>query len=162
MARAIRAALAVFDRLAALGLALLLGVVAAAVLGRLAYDLTGGAVNLLLSGAIEMSRHALMLTVLAALPRALASGLLRVDLLIGALPRGLAGPLERLWHLAAAGIGALAAWRLAETAALQASRGDLTSDLAVPLWPTTAFAALALAFFAVVGVWRAAAPAPVP
>ncbi|GMG83296.1 hypothetical protein LNKW23_25090 [Paralimibaculum aggregatum] len=140
------------DGLAMLAAALLLAVVAGAILARLLFDLTGGAVNVLLSGAIELSRYALLVTVLAALPGALASGLVRVDLLIERLPAGLAALLERLWHLLAAAIGGVALWRLAIKAADQAARGDLTQDLGLPLWPVTAFAAAALGIFALTGL----------
>ncbi len=149
--RALGGLIAGLDALAMAGAAAMLAVVAGAILARALFDLTGGAVNLLIPGAIELSRHALMVAALAALPGALAGGLVRVDLLIHRLPRLLSGPLERLWHLAAAAIGAVAAWRLGQRALAEAGRGDLTQDLALPAWPFTAFAALALAALALTG-----------
>ncbi|MGF1445404.1 MAG: TRAP transporter small permease [Pikeienuella sp.] len=150
------ALLAVADALAMAALALLVLVVAGAILGRLAFDLSRGGVNLLLPGAIELSRYALMLCVLAALPRAVATGLIRVELVLDALPARMAAALGAIWMIVAAGIGSLAATSLAGTALTQAERGDLTQDLGMPLWPFTAFAAGALALVAVIALVRAA------
>lgn len=140
------------DAIALLALGLLFGVVAVNVLGRALYDASGHAVNLMIPGAIEISRYALMVLVFAALPRAAAAGMVRVDLLIEHLPSHLEVLLDRLWALAIAGIGAALAWLLLAEAWLQAGRGDLTQDLGLPLWPLTGFAGLAAAVLAFSGL----------
>jgi len=100
------------DGIALTALALLFGVVAVNVVGRVLFDVTGQAVNLMIPGAIELSRYALMVLVLAALPRAAEAGMVRVDLVIGRLPPVLTGTLERLWGLAIAAFGGAAGWLL--------------------------------------------------
>ncbi|HSF96757.1 MAG TPA: TRAP transporter small permease subunit [Thermohalobaculum sp.] len=144
------------DGIALAALAVLFAVVAVNVAGRALFDATGQAVNLMIPGAIEVSRYAMMVMVLAALPRAAEAGLVRVDLLIARLPAVLAGLLERLWALAVAAFAAAAGWLLLEDAALQATRGDVTQDLELPLWLITGFAGLALAALALTGLWLAA------
>jgi TRAP-type C4-dicarboxylate transport system permease small subunit len=144
------------DGIALTALALLFGVVAANIAGRALFDATGQAVNLMIPGAIELSRYALMVLVLAALPRAAEAGMVRVDLIIEHLPPALAGALERLWGLAIAAFGGAAGWLLLAEAWRQAGRGDATQDLELPLWPFTGIAGLALAALALTGLWLAA------
>jgi len=143
------------DGIALTALALLFGVVAVNVAGRALYDATGQAANLMVPGAIELSRYALMVLVFAALPRAAEAGMVRVDLLIERLPRRLAGALERLWGLVIAAFGGAAGWLLIRKALLEIHRGDVTQDLGLPLWPLTGFAGLALAVLGLTGVWLA-------
>jgi len=133
--RWLRPAGLVADLVAGAALAAMLAVVAGSILARLAFDLSGGAVNLLLPGAIELARYALMIMVFAALPRAVVAGLVRVDLIIERLPPRLADALSRLCLVLAAAVGGVIAWRLGAAALLQAGRGDATQDLALPLWP---------------------------
>ena len=148
------------DAVAATALALLLAVVAVNVVGRALFDATGQAVNLMIPGAIELSRYALMVLVFAALPRAAEIGLVRVDLLIEHLPDGLRRGLERLWSLAIAAFGGAAAWLLIEKARLEAGRGDVTQDLGLPMWLFTGVAGLAAALLCLTGVWLALRRSP--
>jgi len=157
-ARIAAAGLALADALAALAALCLLGIVAGAILGRLLFDLTGGALDATLPGAIELARFSLMGLVVSALPGAAARGLVRVDLLADRLPPRLAGGLERLWGLGLAAFGGLCAWLLGDDAALQLARGDATQDLRMPLWPFTAYAALGFAGLGLVGLGRAFGP----
>ena len=143
------------DAIALIALALLFGVVAVNVLGRALFDVTGHAVNLMIPGAIELSRYALMVLVFASLPRAAEAGMVRVDLLIEHLPTRLAGLLERLWALVIAAFGAAAGWLLIGEALVQTGRGDVTQDLELPLWLFTGFAGLAAAALALTGLWLA-------
>ena len=143
------------DGTALVALALLFAVVAVNVIGRAVYDHTGHALNLMIPGAIEISRYALMVAVLASLPRAAEMGMVRVDMLIERLPGFLARLLDRLWALATAAFGAAAGWLLLEEAALQVGRGDATQDLELPMWLLTGFAGLALSALALTGLWLA-------
>jgi TRAP-type C4-dicarboxylate transport system permease small subunit len=143
------------DAIALTALAALFAVVAVNVIGRVLFDATGRVVNVMIPGAIEISRYALMVTVLASLPRAAEAGMVRVDLLIERLPPALAGLLDRLWALAIAAFGGATAWLLLADAALQATRGDATQDLEMPMWIITGFAGLALAALALTGIWLA-------
>jgi TRAP-type C4-dicarboxylate transport system permease small subunit len=147
--------LRVCDAIAATALAVLLAVVAVNIAARAVFDATGQAVNLMLPGAIELSRYALMVTVFAALPRAAEVGMVRVDLLIERLPAGARGALERLWALGTAAFGGAASWLLIEKARLEAARGDVTQDLEVPMWLLTGFAGIAAAVLCVTGLWLA-------
>ncbi len=143
------------DTIALIALAVLFGVVAVNVLGRALFDATGHAVNVMIPGAIELSRYSLMVLVFASLPRAAEAGMVRVDLLIEHLPPVLAGLLDRLWALSIAAFGAAAGWLLIDDAMLQVGRGDATQDLEMPLWLFTGFAGLAAAVLALTGVWLA-------
>jgi TRAP-type C4-dicarboxylate transport system permease small subunit len=147
--------LSAFDAIALAALGMLFGVVALNVVGRALFDATGHAVNVMIPGAIEISRYALMVAVLASLPRAAETGMVRVDLLIERLPAGLASLLDRLWAMAIAAFGAAAGWLLLDEALLQVTRGDATQDLELPLWLFTGFAALAMAALSLTGLWLA-------
>lgn len=152
----IRSLLLACDAIAVAALALMFAVVATNVLARAAFDYSGQTVNFIVPGAIEISRYALMVTVLASLPRGAAAGMVRVDLLIERLPRLLGGMLERLWFLAIAAFGGVTGWLLIDEALLQRSRGDATQDLEMPLWLFTGFAGIALGVLGLTGLWLAA------
>jgi len=147
--------LRIADAIALAALGLLLAVVAGNILGRGVFDLTGGALDGMIPGAIELARYALMILVFSALPRAATAGLVRVDLLIGRLPAALARPLERLWALLLAGFAGVCAWLLIAEAVLQAGRGDATQDLEMPLWFFTGLAGAASALLCLTGLWLA-------
>jgi len=151
----VRTLLRLCDTVALIALAVLFGVVAFNVLGRDLFDVTGHAVNLMIPGAIELSRYALMVMVFASLPRAAEVGMVRVDLLLGYLPPRLAGLFDRLWALTIAAFGAAAGWLLVDEALLQAGRGDATQDIEMPLWLFTGFAGLAAMALALTGLWLA-------
>ncbi|MBK0401114.1 TRAP transporter small permease subunit [Limibaculum sp. M0105] len=145
------------DAVARLGLAALLAVVAWTVISRAAYGLTGGAAELMLPGSIELASHALMITIMAALPRAAVGGLVRVEIFAARLPARLGRALERVW---AAGFGlfaAIVAMLLADEGRLQWNRGDATQDLALPLGAVTGWAAVAAALVAVAALLHALA-----
>ncbi len=143
------------DAVAMAALAVLLAVVAVNIVGRALFDATGQAVNLMIPGAIELSRYALMVLVFAALPRAAEAGMVRVDLVIEHLPRLVRRALERLWSLAIAAFGGAAGWLLLGEARLEAGRGDVTQDLEIPMWLFTGFAGLAACVLCLTGLWLA-------
>lgn len=158
--RALSVLLAGSDALAAAALAGLLGVVSGSVAARALSDLTGGAIDLQIPGAIELARYALLVMVFAALPRAFASGLVRVELLAERLPHRLQRALGRVWAGLGAALGLVLAWQLGEEAWLKAGRGDATQDLGLALWPFLAFAALAAGLLAAVSLARMVGPGP--
>jgi TRAP-type C4-dicarboxylate transport system permease small subunit len=143
------------DITAVSAVAILFVVVAVNVMARSLFDITGQLVNLMIPGAIEISRYALMVAVMASLPRAAATGMVRVDLLVERLPPRLSALLDRIWFLAIAAFGAAASWLLLAEAVLQVTRGDASQDLEIPMWLLTGFAGLVLAALAVTGLWLA-------
>jgi len=155
MSAIVRSLLRLCDVIAVAALALMFAVVATNVLARAVFDYSGQTVNFIIPGAIEISRYALMVTVLASLPRAAEAGMVRVDLLIERLPRLLAGALERLWLLAIAAFGGVTGWLLLKEAWLQRGRGDATQDLEMPLWILTGYAGVMLVVLGLTGLWLA-------
>ena len=144
------------DALAVAAAAALLGVVATTVLGRLAFTVTG--LELLVPGAIEMAEHALLVLVFAALPRAAVAGLVRVEMLAERLPRAVARVLDRIWSLGLTAFGGIVAILLADEAAVQAGRGDVTQDLSLPLALVTGYAAVGSATVGLAALLHALAP----
>lgn len=123
-----------FDLIAALALSVLLAVVSGGILTRLLFDLSGGRVNLLFEGAIELATYALLITVFAALPRATRGGLVNVDLFTTALPDAVNRWLDRLWLALFALFASVLAWRYGMQTLLSLRRGDATQDLQLPLY----------------------------
>ena len=143
------------DAIAAAALAILLAVVAANIAARALFDVTGQAVSLMIPGAIELSRYALMVLVFAALPSAAAAGMVRVDLLIERLPIPLRAALERFWALGTATFGGAAAWLLLAKARLEAEHGAVTQDLGIPMWLLTGAAGTGAGVLCLTGLWLA-------
>lgn len=143
------------DRIALGSTVVMLAVVVLSVAGRLLFDLTGGGVNLIIPGAEEIARYALLLLVFTALPRAAVSGLISVDILTGLLPDGLRSLLERAWDLLLAVFAAIVGWLFVEQALVMFERGDTTQDLRVPLY--LVYGAVALCSFCLMltGLWLA-------
>ena len=136
---------ALFDALAGLALALLLAVTAAGILTRVLFDLTAGRVDLLLSDAVEMATYALLITVFAAMPRALRGGAVTVEVFSRTWSVWLTAALDRFWSLTFGTLAALLAWRYAEESLAVLARGDTTQDMQLPLWIFYAFAVPAFA-----------------
>lgn len=112
----------------------LLAIVALNILARQLHDLTSGSVSLMLPGAIELSKYALLFIVFAALPRATTQGMVRVDLLSNTFPKLLSNFLDKIWLILMAGFTAILAWLFINKALLTFSRGDATQDLQMPLF----------------------------
>lgn len=112
----------------------LLFIVAFNILARLVFNLTDANLNLMIPGAIELSKYALLLIVFAALPHASVSGMVRVDLMSKVLPTKLAVFLDRCWLVLMAGFSAILVWLFFQKALLSFSRGDATQDLQTPLF----------------------------
>lgn len=141
-----------FDSLALLALALLLAVTVAGILTRLLFDLSAGGLDLLLSDAVEMATYALLVTVFAALPRALRDGPVTVEVFSRRWPARLTDWLDRFWSFLFAVLAALLAWRYAKESLALLARGDTTQDMQLPLWGFYAFAVLTFAATALVGL----------
>lgn len=156
---AVRRAAMLFDAIATVALVGLVAVVAGSIAGRALFDLSGGAVNLLVPGAIELSGLLLLVVVVAALPGAALRGLTRVDVLLDALPRRLASVLEGLWAAVLSVLSVALAWLLAARAWREVTGGHVSQDLVLPLWPFTIFAALAAVLLALAALSRLIAAA---
>ncbi len=148
-----RLAVNLCERIAFAAVLFLFAVVAANVVARAIFDATNASVNLMIPGAIELASYTLLIAVFAAFPVSLKHGMVRVDVLVGHLPRVVRRELNRLWSLLTLGLAvalALLFWH--EMQAVRA-QGDITQDLRLPLWPvygvlTIECAVLALAALA--------------
>ncbi|MEO0991143.1 MAG: TRAP transporter small permease subunit [Pseudomonadota bacterium] len=127
-------------------------VVAFNIVGRAIFDATGGGVNLMIFGAIEMSQYALMISVFAAIPAMLGAGLIRVDILSKQFPPFLQAAADRLWLLLLAAFAAVLCLAFFDFAQTALERGDQTQDLRWPLWPFYAVAALECAALMVLAI----------
>lgn len=125
---------AICSAIAMAGTALLLAVVSYSVISRAIFDLSGGSVALMLPGAIEAASYALAITVMAAIPAALSSGLIAVDILTGKLSGVIAILLDRLWYAAIFAFALALIWLLGEETATTFARGDTTQDLGISLY----------------------------
>lgn len=126
-------------------------VVAFNVVGRAVFDISGSTVNLMIFGAIELSQYALMISIFAAIPAMLGTGLIRVDILSNQFPDIVQDVLNRIWLLLLAAFGGILFLAFFDFAITALERGDQTQDLRWPLWPFYAVAALecaALTFLA--------------
>ena len=126
----------------------LFGVVAFNIFGRAVFDTTGGDVNLMIFGAIELSQYALMISIFAAIPAMLGVGLIRVDILRSQFPAWLQKAADRLWLALIACVAAVLFLAFFDFAHTALERGDQTQDLRWPLWPFYGFAALECAALA--------------
>jgi len=117
-----------------IALAVLFAVVTCNILARLIFDLTGGSVNFLIPGAIELASYSLLVFVFGAIPSAVPLGLVRVDVFLDLLPSPVRWLLDVIW----AGLLVLLAVSLvnlfAHSGLLASKRGALTQDLELPLW----------------------------
>lgn len=119
---------------ALISLTLLLAVVAINVVARLLFDLTDGAINFIIRGAIEISSYALLIFVFGALASAIPNGLVRVEIFIHRCPPLLTRVLVLLWAtLLVIGLATLT-FLFLDSAQLAADRGELTQDLELPMW----------------------------
>ena len=143
---------ALFDALAGLALALLLAVTAAGILTRVLFDLTAGGLDLLLSDAVEMATYALLITVFAAMPRALRDGPVKIEVFSRGWPAWATAALDRLWSLIFGALAGLLVWRYAGESLALLARGDTTQDMQLPLWVFYAFAVIAFAAAALVAL----------
>lgn len=133
----------IFDALAQIATLFLLSIVALNIVSRQIHTLTSGDINVMIPGAIELSKFTLLFIVFAALPRATTHGMVRVDLLANQFPKAFRYFLEKLWMVLIAGFTAALAWLFINKTLLTFSRGDATQDLQMPLFYFYAIIALA-------------------
>ena len=139
----LKAMIRFFDSFSLIATVFLLVVVAFNIIARQLYDLTGGSLNLMIPGAIELSRYSLLLLVFAALPRAASGKMVRVELLAKRLPGAVQKMLNSLWLVLMAVFCAMLFWLFSQQAWLTFHRGDATQDLQLPLFYFYALISLA-------------------
>jgi TRAP-type C4-dicarboxylate transport system permease small subunit len=147
-----------FDWLAYGALLAMLFIAVESVLGRILFDLTGGKINVTLPGGIELGSYALLVLVFASLPRAAISGLISVDLVMGALPRPVRQALERSWDLLLAAFAAIIGWLFGNETMTMYSRGDMSQDLGIPLYLVYGLLTTCSLCIMLTGLWLAISP----
>ncbi|MDO6680725.1 MULTISPECIES: TRAP transporter small permease [unclassified Oceanobacter] len=147
-----------FDKVAFVALVCMLFVVVSSVLGRLVFDISGGELQLVMPGSVELASYSLLIMVFASLPRAATHGLVSVELLLDKLPDLLKRVLERIWHLLLAAFAAVIGWLFFGTMVEMIDRGDRSQDLGIPLY--LFYGALTVCCVAIVltGLWLARHP----
>lgn len=157
MVRAARVLANVFNALAASAVVFLMLNVAGTVVARTIQSVTGGAVNLIWSGSIEMAVLALTVVVFASLHRSFIVGAIKVDIFTQSLPRPVRRVVDGLFGLIYAAFAAAMAWRFSHATATTFERGDATQDLTIPMFYIYAFLTVAAAALAIVaGIWSGA------
>tara|TARA_R110000868_G_scaffold4171_6_gene25865 strand:- start:13708 stop:14196 length:489 start_codon:yes stop_codon:yes gene_type:complete len=154
----VEAVIRFFDKVAFVALVCMLFVVVASVLGRLVFDLSGGELQWVIPGSVELASYSLLMMVFASLPRAATHGLVSVELLIDKFPDCVKRGLERVWHLLLAAFAAVVGWLFFGTMEEMIDRGDRSQDLGIPLY--LFYGALAVCCGAIVltGLWLALRP----
>ncbi|TYC64287.1 TRAP transporter small permease [Rhodobacterales bacterium] len=130
----------------------LFGVVAINILMRALFDASGAEINLMIPGAVELAKYALLIAVFAALPAALENGLIRVDVLTGLMSRRSQALIDRFWFLALFLFVAALVWLFAAQGVETWERGEVTQDWGIPLWIFYMVIAVECAAFAVVSL----------
>lgn len=143
---------------AGIGTAYMLAVVAFNVVARQIFDLTGGAIALMIPGAIEQASYALLVVVLASITASIRTGPITVDLVIARLPAPARRAATRFWYLVLGLFAATLAWLFGQEAVEMASRGDILQDLRLPLYPFYAVASLEAAGLGLVCLSAALTP----
>ncbi len=141
--------------IAAIGLVVMLAIVAGSILARVVFDLSSGQLNWMFSGGIEAARYALLVVLFAAFPHSLIEGLVKVDLFTERWPQQINRWLDGVWLLAMAVVALLMSFNFWRQAALTYVRGDATQDMAWPLYPFYGFIAVVSTVLGVVAVQRA-------
>lgn len=150
-----RLLLKVFDWTAGLALTFMLAVVTASILTRMLYGLSGGAVNLMFSGAIELASYSLLATVVASFPRAAAEGLVSVDIFTDRLPGWVNGALDRFWSLVVAAVALMIAYAAWAQVAISMRRNDETQDLGMAMYWFYGYEMVAFIAFGLTAAWVA-------
>ncbi len=134
MARATSLLFRTFDFGAKLALLVLLFDVAGNVVARAVFSVTDGAINLMISGSIEIASIALTFMVFASLPGSATSGAVKVDIFTSRLPKSVISFLDGFFAILMAGFGIGMTYRFFFSTLRFYGRGDATQDLEVPLY----------------------------
>jgi TRAP-type C4-dicarboxylate transport system permease small subunit len=145
----------VFDKIAFFALSSMVFIVVASVLGRLIFDLTGGTLSLVLPGSVELVSYALAIMVFSSFPRAVMGGMVRVDLLVRALPVPIQGLLDRLWDLMLAVFAAIVGYLFFHKMLIMFKRGDVSQDLGIPLYLLYGVLTICCVCIVLTAVWLA-------
>ncbi|MFK7903407.1 MAG: TRAP transporter small permease [Nitratireductor sp.] len=130
----------------------LFAVVSLNIIARLIFDLSDGAINFMLSGAIELAQYSLMVLIFAAIPAALNigtagkssnTGLIRVDVFSQKFSHTVQNALNKFWLLCIAAFALVLVAQFFEQSITTFYRGDETQDLRLPLWIFYALASVA-------------------
>lgn len=127
------------------------------VVTRALFGATSGAVDLTISGGIEIVSYGLLFMVLFTLPQSVAQGQVIVDLFTERLGERAKTRLSALYALGFGLLGSGMALRLGESAQRTAASGETTQDLLIPIWIVyagAAFASLMLALRSFLVGWR--------
>lgn len=145
----------VFDKVAYFSMTGMVLIVVASVLGRIVFDITGGGLNLVLPGSIELVSYALLIMVFSSLPRAVVNRLVSVDLLLAKLPRTARQILERLWDLLLATFTIVIGTLFFHKMVIMFERGDVSQDLGIPLFIIYGILSLCCVCITATCVWLA-------
>lgn len=157
MVRLVRAITTAFNALAALAIVFMMLNVAGTVIMRIVHAVTGGAVNLIWQGSIEMAVLSLTVVVFAALHGAFLVGAIKVDIFTEWLPPAVQRVVDGLYGLLYAAFAGVMTWRFYQATATTFERGDATQDLLMPLFYIYAFLTVACAALTVVAtLWSVA------
>ncbi|SDH05962.1 TRAP transporter small permease subunit [Roseospirillum parvum] len=130
-------------RLAAVLLMAMVGVVLADIMSRTLFKLTGGGLDLTFPGGVELVSLGLLFTLLCAMPRAVESGQVVVDLTTHRLSPLGRRRLQGFFALGYAGLGAVMARHAGLDVSAAARAQETTQDLLIPLAPIHAAEAVA-------------------
>lgn len=117
-------------------------IVAFNIIARAIFDATGGSLNAMIFGAIELAQYSLMISVFAAIPAVAKEGMIRVDILSQRFPTLLAMVFDRGWLLLIATFSMILTNLFFDETLTTLSRGDETQDLRIPLWIFYAIASI--------------------
>lgn len=143
----------IFDRVAFIALIAMLFIVVSSVLARIIFDLSGGGINFMIPGSIELASYALLIMVFSSLPRSVVSGLVSVDLIIGACSKRIRSTLERIWDFLLAVFGSVVGYLFFQTMLETLERGDRTQDLGIPLYLFYGALSICSLMFVLTSLW---------
>lgn len=122
------------------------------VVSRALFDITGGAVDVTYTGAIELVSFALLFMVLFSLPHAVSRGQVIVDLFTGGLSERAKSALAGLYTVGFALMGVGMTIGFVDSAGRVAASGEVTQDLLIPLSYIYGLTAAATAVLALRGI----------